>query len=102
MIVGAGHARETVTGTAQGVPARSHRSMTVIAVAIKTAAVIAHTGRSFYCSRWFQTKTISSFSTLPVTVLPGLNLPARIICASGFSIQRWIARFNGRAPYTGS
>jgi hypothetical protein len=30
------------------------------------------------------------------------ELPDRISCASGFSIQRWIARFSGRAPYTGS
>ena len=69
---------------------------------IKKAGAITRTGRLFCCRCWRQAKTISSPSTLPVTVLPGLNLPARIICASGFSIQRWMARFNGRAPYTGS
>jgi hypothetical protein len=35
-----------------------------------------------------QTKTISSFSTTPWAVSPGMNRPDRIICASGFSIQR--------------
>ena len=37
-----------------------------------------------------QPKTISSPSTLAVIAVPGRNLPARISCASGFSIQRWI------------
>src|SRR5450830_512635 len=32
----------------------------------------------------------------------GPNLPSRISFDSGFSICCWIARFNGRAPYTGS
>ena len=33
---------------------------------------------------------------------PGTNLPERMACASGFSTCCWMARFNGRAPYTGS
>lgn len=45
-----------------------------------------------------QAKTISSPSTFAVIGLPGRNRPDRINCASGFSIQRWIARFSGRAP----
>ena len=49
-----------------------------------------------------QAKTISSPSTLAVIAAPGRNCPPRINCASGFSIQRWIARLSGRAPYTGS
>ncbi len=32
----------------------------------------------------------------------GANLPSRIALDSGFSICCWIARFRGRAPYTGS
>ncbi len=35
-----------------------------------------------------QTNVISSSTTLPVMVVPGMKLPERIICASGFSIQR--------------
>jgi len=58
--------------------------------------------RGCFLQRMDQANTISSPSTLAVIAEPGKNLPARIICASGFSIQRWIARFNGRAPYTGS
>ena len=45
-----------------------------------------------------QAKTISSPSTFAEILAPGANLPARISCASGFSIQRWMARFSGRAP----
>lgn len=45
-----------------------------------------------------QAKTISSPSTFAVIAVPGRKRPARINCASGFSIQRWIARFSGRAP----
>ena len=33
---------------------------------------------------------------------PSLNLPARTSTASGFSTMRWMARFSGRAPKTGS
>ncbi|HHM05905.1 MAG TPA: DUF4124 domain-containing protein [Gammaproteobacteria bacterium] len=33
---------------------------------------------------------------------PGPKRPARISFASGFSNRCWIARFSGRAPYTGS
>ena len=33
---------------------------------------------------------------------PARTCPARIAFASGFSICCWIARFSGRAPYTGS
>ena len=39
-------------------------------------------------------------STLTVSL--AANLPSRISLASGFSICAWIARFSGRAPYTGS
>ena len=36
------------------------------------------------------------------TVSPGPNSPCRMRCARGFSSWCWIARFSGRAPYTGS
>ena len=55
--------------------------------------------RGFPCPpRRGQAKTISSPSTFAEILAPGANLPARISCASGFSIQRWMARFSGRAP----
>ena len=46
----------------------------------------------------------TSFPSLAVTSTrsPGPNSPRRMPCASGFSTCCWIARFSGRAPYTGS
>jgi hypothetical protein len=37
-----------------------------------------------------------------VIVLPAGKVPARIALAIGVSSSRWMARFSGRAPYTGS
>src|SRR5207253_10397558 len=34
-----------------------------------------------------QAKTISSFSTVPFMLAPGINRPERINCATGFSIR---------------
>src|SRR5439155_23071772 len=36
------------------------------------------------------------------TMSPSTNLPSSICIASGSCTRRWIARFSGRAPYTGS
>ena len=46
--------------------------------------------------------TNRSPSTSTCTRCPRWYLPESSSCASGFSRLRWIARFSGRAPYTGS
>ena len=38
----------------------------------------------------------------PGSGLPARTCPPRMACASGFSTCCWMARFSGRAPYTGS
>ena len=50
---------------------------------------------------YFRITRAPSFDVTRI-VSPGPNSPARMRCASGFSSCCWIARFSGRAPYTGS
>jgi hypothetical protein len=47
-------------------------------------------------------KASRSCSTATAIVAPTSKVPARIALAIGVSSSRWMARFRGRAPYTGS
>ena len=47
-------------------------------------------------------KTIFPPFASAVIVSPSRKVPARISIESGSSKSRWMARFSGRAPYTGS
>src|SRR6266480_40380 len=45
---------------------------------------------------------LPSFARSTLIRSPSANVPSRTDTASGFCNNRWIARFKGRAPYTGS
>src|SRR5919198_5383472 len=57
-------------------------------------------GTDHACARFV--KRSSSLPASITTVSPGTNSPLRIRSASGSCTYRWMARFNGRATYTGS
>ena len=81
-----GH-RRPLGGTAAAVPAHPRRSSRHLRRRLSPAT-----------SRTRSSRRGSRRGSCP----SGAKRPSRIALASGFSISDWIARFSGRAPYTGS
>src|SRR5262245_53179932 len=66
------------------------------------AAPFGSAGSRFSTATRSNTRPAPSFERSTRTVSPSVYSPSSTAMASGFCSSRWIARFSGRAPYTGS